>query len=692
MRCCIPLSIITKKEIRMKRLLFLFAFLVTITTAIDAVKIGNLYYKLNSSSQEATVTYDDEFYYKDFSGSLVIPEKVNYGGWTYTVTTIGKRAFEDCRRLTSVTIPNSVTSIGEQAFYGCSGLTSVTIGNSVTSIGDRAFLNCDALTSVYITDLEAWCNVDFEDWDSNPLSYAHHLYLNNQEIKELKIPEFIKSIKNYAFYRCRGLTSVTIPNSVTSIGDWAFSGCSGLSGVTIGNSVISIGDYAFSSCSGLTSVEIPNSVTSIGEWAFDNCSWLTSVTIGNSVTSIGRSAFSDCNALTSVYITDLEAWCKIDFEVYIDVDFKVGYSNPLFYAHRLYLNKQEVKELKIPESIKSIKKCAFFGCSGLTSVTIPNSVTSIGDRAFEGCNGLTSVEIPNSVTSIGSSAFRGCSGLTGVTIPNSVTSIGAMAFYGCSGLTSVEIPNSISSIGGSAFSYCSGLTSVTIPKSVTSIGDGAFGNCSGLKSITINSDEGLTLGEYAFCYGCDGVERIYCNSQIPPTSEGNYVFYEGVYLKAIVYVPQSALSDYKITYPWNRFSNIVGFGDIAEVEIHFEGTGTLKAGETLHLRLSPNDMPDNSLPATWSSSNPAVASVSENGVVTGVSAGTCRITATYGDAMASCEVTVLAGAGVNDIFTDAETFTIFTINGVLVKKDASAEDVDALSPGLYIVNGKKVLR
>ncbi len=93
-------------------------------------------------------------------------------------------------------------------------------------------------------------------------------------------------------------------------------------------------------------------------------------------------------------------------------------------------------------------------------MTIPNSVTSIGNSAFWGCSGLTSVTIPNSVTSIGNSAFRNCSGLTSVTIPNSVTSIGGHAFYNCSSLTSVTIPNSVTTIGDSAFSGCTGLTSV----------------------------------------------------------------------------------------------------------------------------------------------------------------------------------------------------------------------------------------
>ena len=97
----------------------------------------------------------------------------------------------------------------------------------------------------------------------------------------------------------------------------------------------------------------------------------------------------------------------------------------------------------IPKSVTKILDSAFYGCSGLISVTIPNSVTSIGGAAFEGCTGLTSVNIPNSVTSIGGGAFYGCTGLTSITIPNSVTSIGGGAFKECTALATVISLNPI---------------------------------------------------------------------------------------------------------------------------------------------------------------------------------------------------------------------------------------------------------
>ena len=121
---------------------------------------------------------------------------------------------------------------------------------------------------------------------------------------------------------------------------------------------------------------------------------------------------------------------------------------------------------------------AFYGCSGLTSLTIPSGVTSIGDKAFRGCSKLTSLTIPSGVTSIGDWAFSGCSGLTSLPIPSSVTSIGNYAFYGCSGLTSLTLPSGVTSIGNDAFYGCSGLTSIYVyPENLPELESGIFSGC-----------------------------------------------------------------------------------------------------------------------------------------------------------------------------------------------------------------------
>ena len=268
------------------RALFLsLAVLLSLPMLAVEVEIDGINYDLDAEAKQAAVIAKSS---GGYSGEVVIPESVEYGGTTYSVTSIGDWAFNYCSGLTSVTIPNSVVSIGRYAFYYCSGLTSVTIGNSVTSIGGSAFRDCSGLISVTIPN--------------SVTSIGEYAFNNCSGLTSVTIPNSVKSIGDYAFDNCTGLTSVTIGNSVESIGDWAFVNCRGLTSVTIPNSVTSIGDYAFKDCYRLTSVTIPNSVKSIGYQAFCYCSGLTSVTIPNSVTSIGPHAFQYCSGLTSVTI------------------------------------------------------------------------------------------------------------------------------------------------------------------------------------------------------------------------------------------------------------------------------------------------------------------------------------------------------------------------------------------------------
>lgn len=223
--------------------------------------------------------------------------------------------FNFATTITMVIIEDGVTTIGDYAFGFCTSLTSVTIGDGVTSVGSSAFENCFSLTNVYITDIAAWCGISFDYSYSSPLLYAENLYLNNELVTDLAIPDSVTSIGSYAFRNCTSLTSVTIPDSVTAIGYCAFSDCASLTSVTIPDSVTSIGQNAFYGCDSLKSVTIPDSVTWIGRCAFRACYSLTSVTIPDSVIAIGDCAFMDCPRLTDVYYAGTQTqWNAIDID------------------------------------------------------------------------------------------------------------------------------------------------------------------------------------------------------------------------------------------------------------------------------------------------------------------------------------------------------------------------------------------
>ena len=211
--------------------------------------------------------------------------------------------------------------------------------------------------------------------------------------------------------------------------------------------------------------------------------------------------------------------------------------------------------LTLPSSVTSIGRGAFHGCWKLTNLTIPSGVTSIGYSAFRGCSGLTSLTIPSGVTWIDSEAFRGCSGLTSLTIHSGVTSIGNYAFQDCSGLTSLTVPSGVTSIGNQAFYDCSGLTSLTIPSGVTSIGNYAFYGCSGLTSLTIPS--GVTsIGKWAF-RGCSGLTSIYVYPEKLPEL-GIDIFNRCDAKNCTVYVPKGTYDAYKSS-EFGYFEKIVEF-------------------------------------------------------------------------------------------------------------------------------------
>ena len=429
-----------------------------------AVTYGKLTYTV--SNGEVTITDC-----KETATEVTIPDTIE----GYPVTTIGKCAFESCRSLSSVTIPDSVTTIGESAFNGCDKLISVTLGSSVTEIGKDAFGNCHALSDIRFPK-------SLKTIGEGAFGYCVALC-------EVRLPEGLTAIGTGAFFSCNGMTELSVPKSVTSIGESAFQYCDKLETVYYGgteedwNNIvidseneyllnaeivfadeevfsyeIKDGEVTITGCAETaTEVTIPDTiegypVTKIGEKAFSNCRNLTSITISKNIIEIGNFAFQYCAGLTEVNIEDLAAWCEIDF---------LGYTaNPVVYSQKLYINGNLVTQLVIPDGVTEIGNYAFTECIDIIGITIPDGVTIIGKYAFSGCDSLTKVIGGDDVTSIGECAFCDCVNLTSIDISENTETIGNGAFIDCSGLISVTIPDSVTSIGYSAFHGCTKLTTV----------------------------------------------------------------------------------------------------------------------------------------------------------------------------------------------------------------------------------------
>lgn len=389
-----------------------------------------IYYNYINDNTELAVTFAGVWYghyNNEYRGVVVIPEEVALEERTLKVTCIEISAFDGCHELTSITIPNSVTSIGDCAFLGCRSLTSVIIPDGITSIGKFTFNGCLSLTSVTIpnsvTDIgkyafdgcSALTSISIPQSVTN---IGESAFYGCTSLTSFTIPNSVTSIEDYTFAGCINLTSITIGNSVASIGKNAFTGCRSLTSVTIPNSVTSIGDYTFSRCYGLTSIDIGNGVTIIGNDAFWECTNLTSVTMGNSVTSIGDLAFNDCtslksitipssvthignnvfyycNKLKAIHISDLAAWCNIQFD------------GAFFSRYHLYLNGKEITNLTIPESVTSVSNYAFAKCHRLLSITIPEGLTCIGNYVFQECLNLQNIYChAEQVPETGNNAFE----------------------------------------------------------------------------------------------------------------------------------------------------------------------------------------------------------------------------------------------------------------------------------------------
>ena len=159
-----------------------------------------------------------------------------------------------------------------------------------------------------------------------------------------------------------------------------------------------------------------------------------------------------------------------------------------------------ITSVVIPNSVRTIKRRAFYGCECLTTVTFENGVQEILDESFKYCNELLSVVLPNSVILIGKDSFGNCSNLSSLSLGNSIETIDEYAFCQCYGLRTVTIPSSVKKLAGGSFFYCSSIETVYYNAKNCSgggINSSPFWACSSFRNLHIgNTVESIC--DYAF--------------------------------------------------------------------------------------------------------------------------------------------------------------------------------------------------
>ena len=276
--------------------------------------------------------------------SMVIPEHVTsleestFSGCTAlasaqlpdAVTAIKDKAFYNCSSLTLDSLPASITHIGSEAFAGCSSLAAVNIPASLTTVGASAFADCIGIAKVEISDLTAWCKIGFANLQANPLFYARNLYLGNELLNELVIPNGITELKDWTFNNCSSINSVLIPNTVRTLTPTTFGDCGNITSVewhakaiddyasastapfyasrskissfVLGEEVEHVPAYLCNGMSKISSLALPSYIKTIGDYAFKDLTKIKQINIPNEVTSIGTHAFDSCILVTSIYL------------------------------------------------------------------------------------------------------------------------------------------------------------------------------------------------------------------------------------------------------------------------------------------------------------------------------------------------------------------------------------------------------
>lgn len=495
----------------------------------------------------------------------------------------------------------------------------VVVPDGVTAINDGAFYSGPNIMPKY------WGRYDVTSVTlPNSVVRIGSKAFNFSPLNRISMPDSIVTIGSEAF-RGSGLTSVTIPPLVDTIEYCTFADCKSLKYAILSDGLVTLGNNAFANSS-LVEITIPGNVTSIGEYAFSDCTLLKTAKIGEGVQRIDGHAFQNCVALTSV---------------------------------------------NLPGTLKVLGDWAFYNDYCLPAIDIPKSLSIIPTGAFYGCSQLVRANIPAGVSVIGSQAFRDCVRLSGVNadgrvvFAKSLTGILDSAFYNCRAITNLKIEGSMLSLGSGAFSGCTRLKKIA----VLAHGDGfqaaSFENIDPSAHFDLYCDTPLAQWlkaqkESGATYTYSITHHVVSDPKVSPTTEstgltaGKHCSWCGEIRVAQKVIPRLP----------------------SRVFLDQSGTVTLVIGKPLQLKATL-DPSDSASTLKWTSSNKAIATVSQSGKVKAVKKGTATITVrTENNKTAKVKIKVVGPAPKKVKITNGGKATMVVGKKLQLKTTLTPSDAD----------------
>lgn len=391
--------------------------------------------------------------------------------------TLGDYTFANCGALEYVYLPDSLLSIGEGCFLRCTDLPYLRVPQNVESIGKSAFCECLNLRGVSLPDTYSLTRIG---------SYAFQQCIS---LRAVFLPLGLKVIESGCFDGCEQLVEVSWgyhPEAKTpmiqSIDYEAFRGCVSLREIALPEGLRSIGQYAFSGCASLTKVQLPAS--------------LKTIIPGSSGKAANGMPFIGCSALEEITVADGNSHFAVHDGALVGLDDSRIICFPSARRQACFIVPDGIREIDmnafdghtaleevvLPDGLESISSRAFAHCSSLRRINLPDSIRSLGAEAFSGCTALESISLPEGLTYIANRAFSGCTALRAVTLPMAVKRLGLSCFEDCAALEEIMLPEGLVELENKVFRNCTGLRKAVLPRSLARIAAfvNTFENCPNL--------------------------------------------------------------------------------------------------------------------------------------------------------------------------------------------------------------------